>query len=368
MKCFNYNFLCVPSFTLEFGVAVLTAVFTILTLVIVVVNVSELSKNLIVLGSIFLLLLTWAISFTGALLRSRKLIAFTIVIWTIFIIEWLVLSLYFRIYMQNVSYCVAQKTKCATTMWLMSGEKNCSDSSDVIMLTNFKDSDDSKNNETESDTETETEPSRRLWSINDSPEITVKTFHPMRTNVIPSTVAVTSAADTVVSNKTRMTVGINNGCGCEHHPRTTTESPPSDLITRVIEYRKNMTMYRQTSEAVIQRKKKDGKKNKVSDEEYDGDNYIGRGHHKKKDRRRKTDGEDGDEEAADDSEGDGDDTSKNDDTEEKSDEPGNTAKCSLIDYVVMAVFLILYSYALFVLLCYHNELKLMQNCKCTYLT
>lgn len=209
------------------------------------------------------------------------------------------------------------------------------------IFTNFKDSDDSKNNETESDADadTETESSRRLWSINDSPEITVKTFHPMRTNVIPSTVAATPAADTVVSNKTRMTVGTNNGCGCEHHPRTTTESPPSDLITRVIEYRKNMTMYRQTSEAVMQRKKKDGKKIKVSDEEYYGDNNIGREHHKKKGHRRKTDSDDGDGVAVDDSEGDGDDTSKNDDTEEKSDEPGNTAKCSLMDYGVMAGFL-----------------------------
>jgi hypothetical protein len=98
-------------------------------------------------------------------------------------------------------------------------------------------------------------------------------------------------------------------------------------------------MYRQTSEAVMQRKKKDGKKNKVSDEEYDGDNNIGREPHKKKGHRRKTDGEDGDEEAVDDSKGDGDDTSKNDDTEEKSDEPGNTAKCSLMDYGVMAGFL-----------------------------
>lgn len=113
-------------------------------------------------------------------------------------------------------------------------------------------------------TDTTTEDTQRLWTIIDLPEITFKTFHPVRTNVFPQAtpVAASSAANTVISNQTTMMVGANNGCGCERHQRTTTESPPSDLITRVIKYRKNMAMYRQTADSAIRRKKKEGKKNK----------------------------------------------------------------------------------------------------------
>jgi len=96
----------------------------------------------------------------------------------------------------------------------------------------------------------------------DLPEITFKTFHPVRTNVILQAIPATPAANIAISNQTTMMIGVNNGFGCERHPRTTTESPPSDLITRVIKYRKNMAMYRQTAEAAIRRKKKEEKKYK----------------------------------------------------------------------------------------------------------
>ncbi|CAH1732105.1 uncharacterized protein LOC114132466 isoform X1 [Aphis gossypii] len=365
MKFFNYNFLFVSSFTLEFGVAVLTTVFTMLTLSVVMVNVSELSKNLIVLGSIFLLLLTWGIAITGALLRSRKLIALTIVIWTIFIIEWLVLSLYFRVLMHNINYCVAQNTRCAPTMWLIGGGATNSSKPDDDPEV------DDESNSTDPDSDDDNR--RRLWSIIDSPKLTVKTFHPMKTNVIPNTIATTPAVDTVISNQTSMIVGVNNGCGCERHPRTTTESPPSDLITRVIEYRKNMTMYRQTSEAAIQlQKKKSGEKNEVpSVKEYNDGDGTTREHHKKKgydSKIVKTADEDNGDKGEDNEEDNEDDNPVGDETEEKDDSTKKTADCQLVDLLVMAFFLLLYVYALYVLLSYHNELKLMQNCKCTILT
>jgi len=106
-------------------------------------------------------------------------------------------------------------------------------------------------------------------SIIDLPEINVKNFHPVRTNVIPQAtpvVATTTVVNTIISNQTSMAIGVKNGCGCERHPRTTTESPPSDLRTRVVEYRKNMEMYRQKAEEATQRRKK---KKKVPYKELD---------------------------------------------------------------------------------------------------
>jgi len=88
----------------------------------------------------------------------------------------------------------------------------------------------------------------------------------------PDTLALTAThdANTVVSNHTIMMIGVNNGFGCERHQRTTTESPPSDLITRLVEYRKNMTMYRQIAVAAIQKRKKIVRK-KVLDDDDDDD-------------------------------------------------------------------------------------------------
>lgn len=156
----------------------------------------------------------------------------------------------------------------------------------------------------------------KLWSVIDLPEVTVKNFHPVRTNVVPiATPVVATTANTVISNQTSMAIDVNNGCGCERHPMTTTESPPSDLRTRVIEYRKNMAMYRQTAEAAIQRrKKKEGKKKQVEndnkDENKDDDNETGSG-----------DGDDDDDE----------------DPEETNVE--YKAAVGLIDYLTMAFFL-----------------------------
>lgn len=116
--------------------------------------------------------------------------------------------------------------------------------------------------DTDSDEEEEEEDRRRLRLKNYSPKLTVKTFHPTRANLMltPSTLA----ANTVVSNHTSMMINVNNGFGCERH-RTTTESPPSDLITRLMEYRKNMTMYRQTAVAAIQKRKKIERKKVLED-------------------------------------------------------------------------------------------------------
>ncbi|XP_008189878.1 uncharacterized protein LOC100573261 [Acyrthosiphon pisum] len=251
MKCFIYNFLCVPSLTIEFGVAFLTVVFTILSLVIFGLNASELSsiisKQLIVFVTILLLLLTWCIAVVGASVRSRPIITFTIVLWTIFIIMWLVLSLFFRVIKKNTQYCVAEKTRCATSMWLIG-----------------KGGGEEESNEEEQDTDGDAEESEddriRLRLKKYSPELTIKTFHPTRANVILTpadlTLTATLAANTVVSNHTSMTIGVNNGFGCERHQWTTTESPPRDLITRLMEYRKHMTMYHQTAVAVIQKRKK----------------------------------------------------------------------------------------------------------------
>lgn len=186
---------------------------------------------------------------------------------------------------------------------------------------------------------------RRLWSIIDSPESTVKTFHPIRTHVIPKTIATTPTADTVISNQTSMIVGVNNGCGCEHHPRTTTESPPSDLITRVIEYRKNMTMYRQTSEAAIQlQKKKGGEKNEVPPvKEYNDGDGTTREHHKKKGYDNKivktADEDDSGEKVEDDEDNHENDDPVDDETEEKGKSTNKTADCQLVDFLAMAFFL-----------------------------
>jgi len=89
----------------------------------------------------------------------------------------------------------------------------------------------------------------------------------------PDTLALTAThdANTVVSNHTIMMIGVNNGFGCERHQRTTTESPPSDLITRLVEYRKNMTMYRQIAVAAIQKRKKIVRKKVLDDDDDDGD-------------------------------------------------------------------------------------------------
>ncbi|XP_022166258.1 uncharacterized protein LOC111030864 [Myzus persicae] len=316
MTFFNYNFLCVQSFTLEFGVAVLTGIFTILTLLIVVVNVSELSSiisgNPIFLVTIILLLFTWCMAISGANSRSRKSIALSIVIWAIFVIVWLVLSLYFRILMKNTDFCVASHTRCASSMWLIGGGGG-------------------GGNATDDEPPVEDPGDKEILLINDLPEITFKSFHPVRTNVIPQAtpvVVTTTVANTAISNQTSMVIDVNDGCGCERHPRTTTESPPSDLRTRVIEYRKNMAMYRQATEAVIQLRKK---KKKVPHKELDDEP----------------------------------------DSEEKgaeSDAKGSKAAASPIEFVTMAIFLLLFLYALYVLLSYHSELKFMEDCKCTILT
>lgn len=132
----------------------------------------------------------------------------------------------------------------------------------ILFLTNFK------TNANEITTENS---ELRLWSIDDSPEETSKTFHPVRMNVIPQATPVAATpANTVISNQTNMIISVNNGCGCGRHSRTTTESPPSDLITRVIKYRKNMAMYRQTAEAAIRRKKKEGEKKRGVDKKFQG--------------------------------------------------------------------------------------------------
>ncbi|XP_022173282.1 uncharacterized protein LOC111035808 [Myzus persicae] len=249
MKFFIYNFLCVPSLTVEFGVACLTVVFTILTLSIFGVNASELSSmfsdKIVVFVTILLLLLTWLIAVIGASMRSRKLITFTIILWTIFIIMWLGLSLFFRVIKKNTQFCLAKK--CAPSMWLggKGGGEDGGDGED-------KGDDDGGDDR------------RRLRWKNDSPEITDKTFHPTKANVMPTSYAATLDADTVVSNQRSMMIGVNNGCG---HQRITTENPPSDLITRVMEYRKNMSLYRQFAEAAIQRHKKKGRKKGLDDDD-----------------------------------------------------------------------------------------------------
>jgi len=83
-----------------------------------------------------------------------------------------------------------------------------------------------------------------------------------------NSVVVTLVANTVVSNQRSTTIDVNNGSRDERNQRTTTESPPSYLRTRAMEYRKNMTMYRQTA---VQHHKKKGKKKKADDEEDEGD-------------------------------------------------------------------------------------------------
>ncbi|KAL5237259.1 hypothetical protein ACI65C_004669 [Semiaphis heraclei] len=306
MNLFIYNFLFVPSLTVEFGVAVLTAVFTILTLSIFGVNASELSslfsEKLIVLGTLLLLLLTWAMAVVGASMRSRKLITFTIVLWIIFIIMWLVLSLFFRVIKKNTQYCVANK--CAPSMWLIGngavsnedGESTDSDDPD-----DPDDPDDS--NEPES-----LKHRRRLW-LKDGPS---------KANVMS-----TPVADTVESNQTSMMIGVNNN-GWGHQRTTTTESPPNDMITRVKEYRKNMTMYHQFAEAVKRQRKKKGKKKNVDDDDAPEDEEDG-----------------GDE-----------------------DESEDGASIPTLDLLLMSVFLLLYLYALNVLFSYHSELKLMSICNC----
>lgn len=219
----------------------------------------------------------------------------------------------------------------------------------LTFLINFKDPDvDDDSNSTESESKDDNR--RKLWSIIDSPELTVKTFHPMRTNKIPNITTTTPAADTVILNQTSMMVGVNNGCRCERHQRTITEIPPSDLITRVIEYRKNMTMYRQTSEAVIQlQKKKSEEKNEVpSVKEYYDDDDTTREHHKKKgydSKIVKTAGEN--------DSGDQEDNHENDDpvdneTEEKDESTNKTADCQLVDLLAIAFFLRKTSIFLFV--------------------
>lgn len=136
----------------------------------------------------------------------------------------------------------------------------------ILFLTNFK----TNANGTTTETPEEKE-ELRLWSIDDSPEETSKTFHPVRMNVISrATPVAATPANTIISNQTSMIISVNNGCGCGRHSRTTTESPPSDLITRVIKYRKNMAMYRQTAEAAIRRKKKEGEKNRGVDKKFQG--------------------------------------------------------------------------------------------------
>lgn len=120
----------------------------------------------------------------------------------------------------------------------------------------FDDSDDSEN---------ELRYRKKQWLKNDPLELTVNTFHPTRANVMATSVSATFAANTVMSNHTSMTIGVNNRFGRERHQWTTTESPPSDLITRVMEYQKNMTMYRQT--AIQKRKNKERKKKKMADED-----------------------------------------------------------------------------------------------------
>jgi len=132
------------------------------------------------------------------------------------------------------------------------------------------------------------------------------------------TPVVATTANTVISNQTSMVIDVNNGCGCERHPRTTTESPPSDLRTRVIEYRKNMAMYRQTAEAAIQRRKKKEGKKKVENDE--------KGKEKDEDDDDKVDDDDDNDVDVDD-----------DDSGEKNVE--NKAAVDLIDYLTMAIFL-----------------------------
>eukprot|EP00102_Acyrthosiphon_pisum_P027909 XP_016665119.1 PREDICTED: uncharacterized protein LOC100573591 isoform X2 [Acyrthosiphon pisum] len=299
--------------------------------------------NPIVLVTIFLLLFTWFMAIAGANMRSRTLIASSIFIWSIFLIVWLVLSLYFKILMQNTDFCVSHETRCAPSMWLIGSGGG---GGIVVNDTEAPEDDDSSANATEQEGEDD---DQRLWTIIDLPEITSKTFHPVRTDVIlqATPVAATSAANTVISNQTTaMMIGVNNGCGCERHPRTTTESPPSDLITRVIKYRKNMAMYRQTAEAAIRRKKKEGKKNKEVWEFDNGESDPGKATTKDD-----SEGEDG----------------GKDEEEEKEEHPA-TATADPIEYLTMAIFLLLFLYALYVLLSYHDELKYMRYCKCTFLT
>ncbi|XP_026816442.1 transcriptional regulator ATRX-like [Rhopalosiphum maidis] len=296
-----------------------------LSLAVIGINVSELSKQFVVLGTILFLLITWSVAIIGASSRSRNLIAFTIVLWVIFIVMWLVLSLYFRLLNHNTHYCVADKKRCAPSMWLIAiGSSNDTDDD-----TGDEDEDEDGDEET-TEEELKSKYGRRLWSNNNSPEITVKLVHPTRKYEMTNSVAVTLVGNTVVSNQRSITIDVNNGSKDERNQRTTTESPPRDLRMRAMEYRKNMTMYRQTA---IQHRKKKGKKKKADDEESEGDQ----------------EGEDEEEE--------------NDEEEEK-DNGDDKADSHTIDWLSMSGYLLLYLYALYVLLSYHSELKLMSICEC----
>ncbi|XP_025202882.1 uncharacterized protein LOC112599960 [Melanaphis sacchari] len=290
-------------------------------------NGSELSKQLVVVGTILLLLTTWIIAIIGASWRSRNLITFTIFLWVIFIVMWLVLSLYFRLLKHNTKYCVANKKRCAPSMWLISvGSSNHSN----------EDTDDDEDEETtEEESENEEELSkygRRIWSKNNLPELTVKPVHPMRTYVMTNPVDVTLIPNTVVLNQTSTMIGGNNGCGCDRHQQTTTESPPSDLRTRTIKYRKNMTMYRQ---AAIHHQHKKGRKKNID-----------------------SDGGEGDEEEEEEEEEEG------EEEKEKEGKDDNKADSHTVDWLSMLGYLLLYLYALYVLFSYHSELKLMSICEC----
>lgn len=124
---------------------------------------------------------------------------------------------------------------------------------------------DANNDDDSNDFENEPRYKKKQWLKNHPPELTVNTFHPTRANVMATSVAATFAANTVMSNHTSMTIGVNNRFGRERHQWTTTESPPSDLITRVMEYQKNITMYRQT--VIQKRKNKERRKKKMADED-----------------------------------------------------------------------------------------------------
>lgn len=122
-----------------------------------------------------------------------------------------------------------------------------------------------------------------MWWKTDlpGPRATVKGFRQMRKNTMTTTVSATSTAETVVTDKLGSTMtGVNSGCGCGRHPRTTIESPPSDLVTRVFEYRKNMTMYRQSAEVQLRKKKEDGKKKEyptsstISYQDFRGNRFL----------------------------------------------------------------------------------------------
>ncbi|KAL4103645.1 hypothetical protein QTP88_019001 [Uroleucon formosanum] len=190
--------------------------------------------------------------------------------------------------------------------------------------------DDSDESDDSDDFENELRYKKKQWLKNHPPELTVNTFHPTRANVMATSVAATFAANTVMSNHTSMTIGVNNRFGRERHQWTTTESPPSDLITRVMEYQKNITMYRQT--VIQKRKNKERRKKKMADEDDSNEDEN-------------EDGDAGSEEGENETEDEG-------------------ASSPPIDLLFMSVFLILYLYALHVLFSYHSELKLMSICNC----